>query len=166
MLTLDKMERLADRVERHPWTTRLSVMQAMRPLKKHFHDEWAPEGWWFEDFLAFARSFFEIGQEQADKAGHMAHLRERPTSILLMASMHFQDAYNYELARVQRCVVLYAASDGGLYPFCTWNSGPCHRFRIEQELAVASHSGRDEGSEHGHLAGNAEEVRCTLKPQS
>ena len=134
--TMDRADRLAARAERHPWTTRLSVMQAMRTLRKHFHAELAPGGWGFEEFLAFVKSFFEIGEQQADKAAYMAQVRRERFGTLLMASMHFQDAYNYELERVRRCVVLYAAPDGGLYPFCTWNSGPCHRYRVEQQFAV------------------------------
>ena len=52
-----------------------------------------------------------------------------------MASMHFQDSYNYELDRSRHCVILYAAPNGKLYPFCTWNSGPCHRYIVEKEFA-------------------------------
>jgi hypothetical protein len=44
---------------------------------------------------------------------------------LLVAGMHFQDAYNYDIERVKRCVIHYATPDGKLYPFCTYNSGPC-----------------------------------------
>ena len=43
---------------------------------------------------------------------------------LLVAGMHFQDAYNYDIERVKRCVIHYATPDGKLYPFCTYNSGP------------------------------------------
>ncbi len=136
--TMDEMDRIAARIERHPWTTRFSVMQAMRLLRRHFHADLAPPGWGFEEFLKFVESFLQINEEQADKAAYMAELRRQRFSTLLMASMHFQDAYNFELDRVQRCVVLYAAPDGGLYPFCTWNSGPCHRLRVEEDLAAES----------------------------
>ena len=49
--------------------------------------------------------------------------------------MHFQDAYNYEAERTQRCVVHYAAPNGKLYPFCTYNSGPCFRTEVEKQFA-------------------------------
>lgn len=140
--TMDKLDRIAATIERHPWATRLSVMRAMRSLKKHFHADRAPQGWGFEEFREFLASFFTMGQEQADKAAHMAAMRCRRFGTLLMAAMHFQDAYNYELDRVRRCVILYGAPDGGLYPFCTWNSGPCHRIRVEEETAAASAAGR------------------------
>lgn len=132
---MDRIDRIAGRIERHPWATRVSVMQAMRSLKNYFHAERAPEGWDFEAFAEFMRGFFTFAQEQADKATYMAGLRRQRFGTLLMASMHFQDAYNFELSRVQRCVVLYGAPDGRLYPFCTWNSGPCHRRRVEEQFA-------------------------------
>jgi len=133
---MESVDRVAARVEKHPWTTRLSVMQAMRSLKRHFHAERTPKSWGFQEFLAFVKSLLEIDEEQADKAAYMAQVREGRFGMLLMASMHFQDAYNFELPRVQRCVILYAAPDGGLYPFCTWNSGPCHRNRVEEQFGV------------------------------
>jgi len=46
--------------------------------------------------------------------------------------MHFMDAYNYDLDRVSRCGVHYSAPDGRIYPFCTYNSGPVFRNRVEQ----------------------------------
>ena len=46
--------------------------------------------------------------------------------------MHFMDAYNYDLERVCRCGVHYAAPDGRFYPFCTYNAGPTYRRRVER----------------------------------
>ena len=57
---------------------------------------------------------------------------------LLLAGMHFQDSYTYELDRIRRCVVQYAAPDGKLYPFCTYNSGPCYRQTVERRFGVSS----------------------------
>jgi len=149
---MDRVDHLADRTARHPWTTRLSVMQAMRSLRQHFHADRAPAGWGFDEFLAFVQSFFEISEQQADKAMYMARLRAQRHGTLLMTAMHFQDAYNFELDRVQRCVILYAAPDGQMYPFCTWNSGPCHRQRIEAEFAVARRPAQKPAAPHPMLA--------------
>ena len=49
--------------------------------------------------------------------------------------MHFMEAYNYDLERVSRCGVHYSAPDGRIYPFCTYNSGPVHRHRVEKYIA-------------------------------
>jgi hypothetical protein len=50
--------------------------------------------------------------------------------------MHFMDAYNYDLERVSRCGVHYSAPNGRIYPFCTYNSGPMHRHRVEDSIAA------------------------------
>jgi len=47
------------------------------------------------------------------------------------------DAYNYDVERVKRCVVHYAAPNGLLYPFCTYNSGPCYREKIERKYSIS-----------------------------
>jgi uncharacterized radical SAM superfamily Fe-S cluster-containing enzyme len=56
---------------------------------------------------------------------------------LLVAGMHFMDSYNYDIERVKRCIIHYAAPDGKLYPFCAYNAGPNFRDRIEEKFAVS-----------------------------
>jgi hypothetical protein len=46
------------------------------------------------------------------------------------------DAYNYDINRVKRCVIHYSAPNGLVYPFCTYNSGPCFREKIEKQFSV------------------------------
>jgi uncharacterized radical SAM superfamily Fe-S cluster-containing enzyme len=54
-----------------------------------------------------------------------------------IGSMHFQDAYNFDAARVERCVVHYGVLDPNdvhkvlQIPFCAYNT--IHRERIEKE---------------------------------
>jgi uncharacterized radical SAM superfamily Fe-S cluster-containing enzyme len=50
--------------------------------------------------------------------------------------MHFQDRYNYQTDRSRRCVIHYAAPDGWLYPFCTYNAGPEYRGKVEKKFAM------------------------------
>ncbi|RDE13715.1 MAG: radical SAM protein [Candidatus Thorarchaeota archaeon] len=54
--------------------------------------------------------------------------------IVMLGIMHFQDAYNFDLERVQQCDVNYAVPDGRIVPFCTMNT--IHRSRIEKEFAM------------------------------
>jgi len=54
--------------------------------------------------------------------------------VILLSSMHFMDPYNFDLERVQRCVIHYAVPDGRIIPFCTMNS--IHRPQVEKELGV------------------------------
>ena len=55
---------------------------------------------------------------------------------LMLAGMHFMDSYNYDVERVKRCVIHYAAPNGLIYPFCAYNSGPVYRERIESEFSI------------------------------
>ncbi len=53
---------------------------------------------------------------------------------ILLSSMHFMDPYNFDLERVQRCLIHYAVPDGRIIPFCTMNS--IHRAEVEKKLGV------------------------------
>jgi uncharacterized radical SAM superfamily Fe-S cluster-containing enzyme len=55
-------------------------------------------------------------------------------TALMVSSMHFMDPYNFDLERVQRCVIHYAVPDGRIIPFCTMNS--IHRPEVEKKLGV------------------------------
>jgi len=129
MAAVDKM---AARIEKYPLLKKMTVLSAMKTMKKSYHEEKAPEGWGFDGLLDFVKSFAEFNKQHEDMASFMNNLRERRFGTLLMAAMHFQDVYNYEIDRSQRCVILYAAPNGRFYPFCTWNSGPCHRYNVEK----------------------------------
>lgn len=58
---------------------------------------------------------------------------------IMIGSMHFQDAYNFDLERLKRCVVHYGVIDPEdplrvrEIPFCSMNT--IHRDRLEQQLA-------------------------------
>jgi len=54
---------------------------------------------------------------------------------ILLSAMHFMDPYNFDLERVQSCVIHYAVPDGRIIPFCTMNS--IHRPEIEKNLGVS-----------------------------
>jgi uncharacterized radical SAM superfamily Fe-S cluster-containing enzyme len=54
---------------------------------------------------------------------------------ILLSAMHFMDPYNFDLERVQRCVIHYAIPDGRIIPFCTMNS--IHRPQIETKLGTS-----------------------------
>ena len=53
--------------------------------------------------------------------------------MVLVSSMHFMDPYNFDLERVQRCVIHYATPDGRIIPFCTMNN--IHRAGVEKKYA-------------------------------
>lgn len=56
--------------------------------------------------------------------------------MMLIAGMHFQDSYNYDIERVRRCGVHYVTPDCRVIPFCAYNTGPEFRKEVEQKFSV------------------------------
>ncbi len=56
--------------------------------------------------------------------------------MMLIAGMHFQDSYNYDIERVKRCGVHYVTPDLEVIPFCAYNSGPEFRKGVEEKFSV------------------------------
>jgi len=109
----------------------LSKLRAANILRKHFDSKKAPEGL---TFLRFIRTLLDLTSTKYDREER----KDRKTFYTLMVGgMHFMDAYNYDVQRVQRCVVHYAAPNGRMYPFCAYNSGPVFREQIESEFALS-----------------------------
>ena len=108
-----------------------SKLEAWNNLRKHFHEDRAPEGLTFNLFLQTLQGMTDkrYGRGDAEKKGFTY-------KTLMVAGMHFMDSYNYDVERVKRCVIHYSAPNGHIYPFCTYNSGPCFRERIEKEFSV------------------------------
>ena len=128
----------AARMEHYPWMKKALSLQLKRDLKKHFRPENAPAGWDHNRLMQFIEELISLRQmHELDKKSLQEINRNRRFGIILSAAMHFQDLYNYELDRVRQCIVHYADPQGNLYPFCTWNSGPCHRYRVEEMYSRA-----------------------------
>jgi len=66
--------------------------------------------------------------------GSFESLRPFHYKTLMIGLMHFMDAYNFDLARVQRCTIHYGFPGGKIVPFCTMNT--LHRLNLEKEYAV------------------------------
>lgn len=60
----------------------------------------------------------------------LAEFHER---AILLAAMHFQDGYNFDLDRMERCGIHYAVPDGRIIPFCSYNS--IHRHDVERKFS-------------------------------
>jgi uncharacterized radical SAM superfamily Fe-S cluster-containing enzyme len=56
--------------------------------------------------------------------------------MMYIGGMHFQDSYNYDLSRVERCAIHYVTPDLRVIPFCAYNSGPDYRVEIEKKFSV------------------------------
>jgi len=80
-------------------------------LRRFFHEDRAPEGLTFNKFLQTLQGMTDkrYGRGENEKAGFTYR-------TLMVAGMHFMDSYNYDVERVKRCVIHYAAPDGLIYP--------------------------------------------------
>ncbi|HSB17292.1 MAG TPA: radical SAM protein [Bryobacteraceae bacterium] len=109
-----------------------SKISAWNSLRKHYHEDRAPEGLTFQRFLQTLQGLVDkkYGRGEMEK-------QEFSYKTLMVASMHFMDVYNYDVERVRRCVIHYAAPNGQLYPFCAYNAGPTFREKIEKAYSMS-----------------------------
>jgi len=64
-------------------------------------------------------------------------LRDLQMKTLFLGMMHFQDEYNYDIKRVEKCEVHYTMPDGRAIPFCTFNVIPeLYRDKVQRQYAV------------------------------
>jgi len=69
--------------------------------------------------------------------GNFSDIAEFQLSSLYIGMMHFQDLYNYDIDRVERCCVHYAVPDGRIIPFCAFNVIPqVFRDKTQKEFSI------------------------------
>ena len=66
--------------------------------------------------------------------GDYSALAKLHHKMIMIGSMHFMDPYNFDVDRVQRCIIHYATPDGRIIPFCSYNS--IHRPEVERAFSV------------------------------
>jgi 7,8-dihydro-6-hydroxymethylpterin dimethyltransferase len=108
-----------------------SKLSAWNTLRKFFHEDKAPEGLTFNLFLQTLQGMTDKRYGRGDKEKQGFTYR-----TLMVAGMHFMDSYNYDVERVKRCVIHYAAPDGRIYPFCAYNSGLVYRDKVERQFSI------------------------------
>lgn len=60
------------------------------------------------------------------------------TKMLFLGMMHFQDEYNYDIQRVEKCGISYAMPDGEILPFCTFNVFPeIYRDKVQKQFSIS-----------------------------
>jgi len=69
------------------------------------------------------------------REGSYEALGDLQRKSILLSSMHFMDPYNFDLQRVENCVIHYAVPDGRIIPFCSMNS--IHRPKIEKQFSMS-----------------------------
>ncbi|WP_305064812.1 tetraether lipid synthase Tes [Methanococcoides sp.] len=77
------------------------------------------------DITKLMIDFFKKGTSESMKSFHR--------NSLFLGAMHFQDPYNLDIERVQRCGIHYATPDGRIIPFCSYNT--MHRQDVEERFS-------------------------------
>ncbi len=67
-------------------------------------------------------------------SGNYESLKPFHYKTLMIGLMHFMDAYNFDLERVERCTIHYGFPGGKIVPFCTMNT--IHRRPFEKIHAI------------------------------
>lgn len=106
----------------------MSGARALKIIKKHFNAKKAPTGLTFKRLLGVMD-----GYKNTERGRRPDAEKTFSYNTIFVAGMHFQDKYNYDVERVRRCVIHQSAPDGKMYPFCTYNSGPYYRERVEEK---------------------------------
>jgi uncharacterized radical SAM superfamily Fe-S cluster-containing enzyme len=78
-------------------------------LQRHFHEDRAPRNLTFKKFLETLQG---LTDKQLGRDGMDGTFTKR---TLLVAGMHFQDAYHYDIEHVRRGVIHYETPDGKRY---------------------------------------------------
>lgn len=130
------MNRLAHDIERRGRVTWRDKLRILRMFKRHFRPDSAPPGLTVGKFVRSLQGLVDknVGRGAGEKLTY---------KTLMCAGMHFQDAYNYDVERVKRCVILYSTPEG-VFPFCAYNCGPSYRRFVE-----AAHARRTGGRAAG-----------------
>ena len=61
-------------------------------------------------------------------------------NLLFIGSMHFMDPYNFDFARLKKCVIHYGLPNGRIVPFCSYNNihrsgkNPNHKHQIPKNF--------------------------------
>ncbi|MEJ2745678.1 MAG: radical SAM protein, partial [bacterium] len=122
-----EMYRLAEKTEKSRFKT-FAKIKAWNMLRKFYHEDKAPKGLGFSMYLQTLNGMLD------KKVGRGKGVKTFRT--MMVGGMHFMDAYNYDLSRVKRCVIHFTSPDGKLYPFCSYNSGPVYRTRVEKAHSI------------------------------
>ncbi|MFW5903029.1 MAG: tetraether lipid synthase Tes [archaeon] len=126
---LDYMKKISEEIE----TSKLKKLAKTKAgiklllnMKKFIDEDKQPKG------LNLMKSL-----RKAITANNYDSLKEFHHKSLFIGFMHFQDPYNYDVDRVERCVIHYGIPDGRVVPFCAFNVLPeLYRDKAQREFGM------------------------------
>ena len=99
--------------------------QMLLKFKSFYDEKYAPKSL---NVLGLIKNAFLKGTYKA--------MGEFHTKTLFLGMMHFMDDYNYDIERVERCVIHYAMPDGRIVPFCAFNVIPeLYRDKVQAQFS-------------------------------
>ncbi len=138
----------------------LSVVGLALALARNYDPFKGPKHFKLTDLLmkfdkAFAASGKDYGSVGADRT--MADIEKRRRdrwNFLFIAGMWFQDLFNYDFRRTERCIIPYATQEGEI-SFCAYNTGVGWRNIIEKmHMTATLTKWYEEHGRHEIFAGN------------
>ena len=122
-----ELNKISDKMENARFK-KLYAMKLIKLLNSCVDESKMPEGMTKKSFINLVSGVMGSDSKKA--------LANFSWKMMLVAGMHFQDSYNYDIERVRRCGVHYITPDCRLYPFCAYNSGPEFRREIEAKFSI------------------------------
>jgi hypothetical protein len=107
---------------------KLVALKALYDIRKFVDREKQPKG------VDFVKLFMSVLKKHDFASVGMFQMKS-----LFLGMMHFQDEYNYDIKRVEKCDIHYSLPDGRVVPFCTFNVFPeIYRDKIQRQYAIPS----------------------------
>ena len=138
----------------------LSVVGMALALMKNYDPFKAPTHFKLTDLMKkFDKTFNATGKDYGKVTGDrtMADIEKRRTdrwNFLFIAGMWFQDLFNYDFRRTERCIIPYATQEGEI-SFCAYNTGIGWRNIIEKmHMTATLTKWYEERGRHEIIAGN------------
>ena len=116
---MEELHELADEVRSSKMGKIIAISKILR-VRRFIDEEKAPPN--------VLPSLIEILRDGSRHALAKFHHK-----TLFIGVMHFQDPYNFDLNRLQRCVIHYVTPDMRIIPFCAYNT--VHRENVERKFS-------------------------------
>lgn len=123
----DGLDALATKMENSRFK-KLHAIKVLKLLNKCIDEKEIPEGMSKAKFIKVLTSIMGNKSKKT--------LASFSWKVMYIGSMHFQDSYNYDVARVERCAIHYITPDLKVIPFCAYNGGPEYRAKVEAQFSI------------------------------
>lgn len=107
---------------------KFKALQVIKLLNRTVHEEDMPAGLTKKRFTKTIKSIMGNKSKKT--------LADFSWKMMYVGGMHFQDSYNYDIARTERCAIHYITPDLRVIPFCAYNGGPEYREEVEAKFSI------------------------------